>query len=537
MAEEFGFFDPVEIAPDVWDREYNADQFTKYFKSLVSTGIMKGAEGELKVSAVGSNMITEIATGVAFIDGRYYSNKAKLAHTHDTETLGKDRIDRIVVRLDLNERWVKSFIKKGVASTAPVAPALTRTASVYEISLAQVKVIGGQTYISVANVTDERGKSDVCPYAGSRILPNFDDMALAELVDTVENMFSLTDGPYTRDLNAMGVTSVNDVMETGFYSFDNNDMGGIPGAIGDNRFLLSVLNDGKGGIAQELFRMYSSGLVRWDRHKHTTSDNWTPWSLKPMGLINTLNSTSTNDAATANAVKQVNDKLANIKVPTGGPIAIGTNSSVSAIYGSEIALGYSASVTGHGAIAIGYSSTAPTSQEGILGTTSSTTYGTHKWRVPGSFSVGGTKQFEIPHPHPEKRGTHILRHAAVESPTAGDTLYRYTLESLSDGETVTAQLPDYFEHLNKNVDVWVNGDGHFGRAYGKVIGDVLSVTCELAGSYKVLVIGTRNDDHESVQTWDIKGVEREIGESWTGETYSYEVDEIMEIQEITQGVI
>jgi hypothetical protein len=72
---------------------------------------------------------------------------------------------------------------------------------------------------------------------------------------------------------------------------------------------------------------------------------------------------------------------------------------------------------------------------------------------------------------------------------------------------------------------------HFGRAFGVVQGNILKVTCEKAGSYKALVIGTRNDDN--VQDWYIKGVEREIGESWLGETYVFEVDEIMEVAEIT----
>ena len=36
-------------------------------------------------------------------------------------------------------------------------------------------------------------------------------------------------------------------------------------------------------------------------------------------------------------------------------------------------------------------------------------------------------------------------------------------------------------------------------------------TLQYPGEYNVLVIGTRNDDHQSVQEWSIKG-EREIGQ-------------------------
>lgn len=198
MAENFSFFDPVEVAPGVWDREYFAQQFTDYFRRLVTTGVMKGESGELKVSTEGNSMITTISTGVAYVVGRSYENTSLLTHTHDTEVLGKNRIDRIVVRLDLRteSRFVKSFIKKGVASTSPVPPDLQRDQFIYEISLAQVKIIGGQTYINVNDVIDERGKIEICPWAGSKILPNFDNNALLEHVhDFTEHIpYAITTG-------------------------------------------------------------------------------------------------------------------------------------------------------------------------------------------------------------------------------------------------------------------------------------------------------------------------------------------------------
>ena len=181
MAEKFRFMDAVQDEFGVYDREYNAQEFTDYFKALVTTGVMKGAGNQLVVSANGSNMITKVDTGIAFILGRYYENDSFKELTHDTETLGNSRIDRIVVRMDLSTeaRYVKAFIKKGVPSTNPVPPTLTQTASYYEISLAQVRIVGGQTFIATNAVTDERGINIICPWAGSNILPNFDDNALA----------------------------------------------------------------------------------------------------------------------------------------------------------------------------------------------------------------------------------------------------------------------------------------------------------------------------------------------------------------------
>lgn len=243
-------------------------------------------------------------------------------------------------------------------------------------------------------------------------------------------------------------------------------------------------------------------------------------------LNNSLTSTSTTMAPTANALKNVNDKFSSNNVVIGNIASAST-------FG--VAIGYRASASGVNAVAIGSSASAPNLYEGMLGVGPSGD-GPRSWVVPGNISVSGTKNFEIPHPKPDKNTTHVIRHGAVESPTAGDTLYRYTIEAKNNEKLVELQLPDYFEHLNTNVDVWVNPYKHFGRAYGEVIGDKLYVTCETNGIYKVLIIGTRNDDHESVRNWHIKGVEREIGESWTGETYAFEVEEILDTIEIEEVI-
>lgn len=210
-------------------------------------------------------------------------------------------------------------------------------------------------------------------------------------------------------------------------------------------------------------------------------------------------------------------------------IALGLQASAAA--DSALSVGYNSEAGYRGAFALGHLSVSSNLNEGVLGTSSS--YAS-KWSVPGSFSVSGSKNFEIPHPHPDKKDTHRLRHSTVESPTEGDNLYRYTVEAKEEKEAVEMDLPDYFKYLNKNVDVWVNGEDHFGNAYGKVDGNTLRVTCELPGKYNVLVIGTRQDGHQSIQDWQIKGVEREIGESWIGETYAFSIDEIIEVDEIKE---
>ena len=230
----------------------------------------------------------------------------------------------------------------------------------------------------------------------------------------------------------------------------------------------------------------------------------------------------------------------------GSNVALGVGASTDEYY--AYALGNSAAAEGICALAIGYTADAKASstiaigryafaaneRQGVLGGAEMQQLTTYDWLIPGNLTVSGTKDFEIQHPHPDKKDTHMLRHGCVESPSAGENLYRFKVTATENNQTVELELPDYFQYLNKNVDVWVNGHKHFGRSYGEVEGNTLKITCELAGEYKCLVIGTRNDDNLSVQNWDIKGVEREIGESWYGETHAFEIPELFEVEEIKE---
>lgn len=174
MAEIYRFFDSADpIEPD---RVYNAEEFSEYFHLLIKTGVVQNMLDELSVTNTGENMVSTVNTGFAFIKGRYYENTEPLNLTHDTESIGNDRIDRIVLRLDLNteNRYIRAFIKKGKAGTSPVPPTLQQDDFIYEISLAQVYITGGQSFIDQESITDERG-SEFAPWASSNILPDTTD--------------------------------------------------------------------------------------------------------------------------------------------------------------------------------------------------------------------------------------------------------------------------------------------------------------------------------------------------------------------------
>ncbi|HHV02291.1 MAG TPA: hypothetical protein GXX64_00015, partial [Bacteroidales bacterium] len=201
-------------------------------------------------------------------------------------------------------------------------------------------------------------------------------------------------------------------------------------------------------------------------------------------LDNTLTSTSTTLAATANAVRTVNNSLNNhissksvhglkdtlvaigagssaplyssvavgedAKALGGYSMALGPNAEVPDYYIGSIAIGRNASAQNNYSMALGVNTEASSSEATAIGVgaLANNTYDvvlgrdSNNVKVPGNFRVSGTKNFEIPHPKPEKKATHIIRHGAVESPTPGDTLYRWKVQATKDNDIVAIDLPD-----------------------------------------------------------------------------------------------
>lgn len=255
---------------------------------------------------------------------------------------------------------------------------------------------------------------------------------------------------------------------------------------------------------------------------------WTAGTHQELVGTEVINDTELALGYGASAIDYSTALSTNASAEGSSALAAGRNASASGDYST--ALGGNASAGGIASVALGYGSSAPTDKDGVLG------YALNNWKIPGTLNVTGTKNFEIPHPKPEKQATHVIRHGAVEAPSPGETLYRWKIEATEDDALVTINLPDYFVYLNKDVQIFVTPQGHFGNGYGvlNVSNEQLEIHCQYAGEYNVLVIGTRNDNQPSVQDWNIKGVEREIGESWTGETYVFEVQEILEAEEIKE---
>nr|DAS62150.1 MAG TPA: Receptor Binding Protein [Caudoviricetes sp.] len=154
--EKSSFFNSIS-----GDRRYKAEEWAEYFASFIANGVFPNPSTGLQVLASNSMIIT-VNTGKAWINGYFYFNTSNLTITLDNADGVLNRIDRIVVRWDLQDRVISVQVKKGTYSATPSAAAIQRDADAYELVLADVYVGAGAVSISQANITDQRLNSNLC---------------------------------------------------------------------------------------------------------------------------------------------------------------------------------------------------------------------------------------------------------------------------------------------------------------------------------------------------------------------------------------
>lgn len=141
------------------DREYLAEDFARYFESIITSGVV--ADGsQLPVTSAGGLKVA-VGVGMAWIKGRLYENTATLNFTL-ANGAANPRIDRVVVRLDVAARKITARVIQGTAAASPVAPALVRNADYWDIGLAEITVPASAVSITNSAIKDTRTDDALC---------------------------------------------------------------------------------------------------------------------------------------------------------------------------------------------------------------------------------------------------------------------------------------------------------------------------------------------------------------------------------------
>lgn len=141
----YGLFDYDAAGGETY--EYTSEEFSSLIEGITGNGISANYLNEFAPTANGLDI--SIASGAAFINGRWgYNSAAKTISLSPTTTTQK-RIDRIVIELDVASRVIGLNTLVGTATTGtPTAPSLADN----QLAICSVLVANG----SNTTLTDER---------------------------------------------------------------------------------------------------------------------------------------------------------------------------------------------------------------------------------------------------------------------------------------------------------------------------------------------------------------------------------------------
>lgn len=147
-----------------YDREYHADDFARYFRSFISSGMFMKKSSNLQVIANGDMSVT-LKPGNMIIDGYRYENTDDIIIQLDPADGVLDRIDRVSITWSKEDRDISCTVQKGVPSYEPVPQECRRTSDYLDYVSADILVAAGAIKITQKDITDQRLNSEVCGLA------------------------------------------------------------------------------------------------------------------------------------------------------------------------------------------------------------------------------------------------------------------------------------------------------------------------------------------------------------------------------------
>jgi hypothetical protein len=180
--------------------EYSAED-AELFHVTRTSGIYAKNSFEYYASGLDNNIV--IGAGIGWIKNSEFSGKVIAQKEPVSIDLGLSdsiypRIDAIVIQFDTNANETNIVVKKGDASTSPVAPAISRTESLYELHLYHIKRAAGSVSVSASDVTDLRLNQKYCGLMADAITAvdtsNISKQADALIAQLKEELDSAKDG-------------------------------------------------------------------------------------------------------------------------------------------------------------------------------------------------------------------------------------------------------------------------------------------------------------------------------------------------------
>jgi hypothetical protein len=158
-----GFYNNKQVN-GVDDRVYTAADMRKPYDVVFSDGLLPDSDGTagegLRVSQWGDLGI-QVAAGKAKLGGAWFENDSAYNIELDAAT-SADRYDCVIIRNDDSDDVREPLIYIKSLSAVPTVADLERSASIYEICVAYVRVPAMAAYITADNIIDTRMDGGLC---------------------------------------------------------------------------------------------------------------------------------------------------------------------------------------------------------------------------------------------------------------------------------------------------------------------------------------------------------------------------------------
>ena len=144
---------------------YDAQDASGYLATRLS-GVYSAGE-DFAVTAQGG-LSVQVSAGQAWVRPARFKGRSSIMEQPTTVVLTeadpvRSRIDRVVLRYDAAAKKTSLQELDGTPDSAsPAAPAITRTALIYDLCLAEIKRPAGSTAVTVADIYDTRADETVC---------------------------------------------------------------------------------------------------------------------------------------------------------------------------------------------------------------------------------------------------------------------------------------------------------------------------------------------------------------------------------------
>ena len=146
-------------------KTYSSTDFVESNKNTMKDGILPNTDFFKVLPA--SNMTIGVTSGRGWAQGHSFSSDSTLSFKLDNADGVLDRVDTVVIRLDLttNNEKIECKVVKGTLGGSAATP--VRDGTYYDLVIAQIAVAHGTTAITAAMITDKRGDGNLCGWSGA----------------------------------------------------------------------------------------------------------------------------------------------------------------------------------------------------------------------------------------------------------------------------------------------------------------------------------------------------------------------------------